>query len=102
MDWQPIDWLGLIGGVVLLFAFWRVNSGVWKVTSAWYELDSFVASAILLYYTWQKHAYVNIVLNLVWAYVALRGLTSVAERRAMRNPDFRRGYRKARASKSKR
>ena len=96
MQWEPIDWIGLVGGILLLLGYIRVNTGLWKTTSLWYELDNFVASAILLYYTWQKHAYVNILLNLIWLYVAWRGLSSYAERRMMHNPSFRRGYRKGR------
>lgn len=94
MQWEAIDYAGLLGGVVLLFAFWRTSTGTWKTTSAWYEFDNFIAAILLIFYTWQKHAYVNILLNIVWGIVAFRGLSSYAERRIRKSPDFRRGYRK--------
>lgn len=97
MQWEAIDILGLVGGVLLLFGFWRIQSGHWKVTSPWYELDNIIASILLLVYGWQKHAYVTALLNIVWCYVALKGLSSLAERRMMHNKNFRKGYRKGRA-----
>lgn len=98
MQWEPIDFVGLAGGVLLLFGFWRIQTGHWKAKSAWYEIDNIVASMLLLAYGWNKQAYVTSLLNIVWAYVALRGLSSFAERRMMHNKNFRAGYRKARAS----
>lgn len=94
MTWEPIDYLGLVGGLILLFAFWRTNSGLWKTTSPWYEFDNVIAALILVVYAWHKHAYVNIALNIVWGIVAFRGLSSFAERRALRNKNFRKGFQK--------
>ena len=96
MHWTAIDYIGVVGGLLTLFAFWRTNTGMWKVTSAWYELDNFIGSFILVVYTWEKHAYVNIVINLIWGIVAFRGLSSFTERRLMRNPDYKRGFQKGR------
>jgi hypothetical protein len=101
MDWQPLDYIGLLGGLLLLFAFWRTTSGVWKVTSPWYELDNFLAAGLLMYYSWQKHAYVNIFLNVIWGLVAVKGLSSYAERRLVRSQNYRRGYRKGRRTRQK-
>ena len=94
--WQIIDYVGLIGGIIVLFAFWRIATGRWKPRSALYELDNLVGSGLLIIYAQQKHAYASIVLNVVWAIVAFRGLSSFAERRMMANPNFRGGYRKGR------
>ncbi|MBP9853154.1 MAG: hypothetical protein QG629_445 [Patescibacteria group bacterium] len=94
MAWQPIDYIGLLGGLILLFAFWRVTSGVWKATSVWYELDNVAAAILLIVYAYEKKAYVNILLNLVWTIVAMRGLSSYAERRLRRDPSYRRGFRR--------
>jgi hypothetical protein len=101
MQWEPIDYLGLVGGVLLLFAFWRVNNNKWKVSSPLYELDNVIASLILFFYTWQKHAYVSVVLNIVWAVVAFRGLSSYAQRRAMTNRSFARGFRRGKKRRAK-
>jgi hypothetical protein len=98
MQWQVIDFIGVFGGILSLFAFWRINTRKWKVTSIWYELDNFIGSFILVIYTWEKHAYVNIVLNIIWGIVAFSGLRSFAERRLLRNPDYKRGFRHGRNS----
>lgn len=94
MQWGLIDCVGLLGGMILLFAFWRTSTGKWKASSVWYEFDNFFAAVLLIFYAWQKHAYVNILLNVVWGIVAFRGLSSYAERRMLRNKNFKRGYQK--------
>lgn len=81
MTWQFVDWIGLSGGVLLLIGFWRTSIGKWKTTSFWYELDNLAGCGLLLIYAYQKHAYVNIILNIVWGIVAFRGLASYEERR---------------------
>ena len=79
-----IDWLGALGGVALLFAFWRTSIGKWTGKSLWYELDNLVAAACLVTYSLNKGAYVSVVVNAVWGVVAFRGVSSWAERRMQR------------------
>lgn len=90
MEWAPIDWIGLLGGILLLVGFWRTSIGQWKTSSFWYELDNLTGCALLLIYAWHKHAYVNIILNVIWGVVAFRGLTSYAERRKYKRKPKRR------------
>lgn len=82
MHWGFIDWLGLLGGVVLLFAFWRTSIGKWTGKSLWYELDNLIAAVLLSFYAYSKGAVISVFLNMVWGVVAIRGVTSYAERRA--------------------
>lgn len=84
MQWGVIDWLGLVGGIVLLFAFWRTSIGKWTGKSLWYELDNFIAAVLLSIYAYGKGATISVCLNLIWAVVAFRGVTSFAERRNRR------------------
>jgi len=79
-----IDWVGYIGGAVLLFAFWRTSIGKWTGTSLWYELDNLIAGIMLIIYAFNKGAYASVIINLVWAIVAFRGVTSYTERRLRR------------------
>ena len=79
-----IDWVGVLGGITMLFAFWRTSIGKWTGKSLWYELDNFVAAALMMIYAFSKGAYVNIVLNAIWGTVAVVGVTSYAERRIRR------------------
>ena len=76
-----IDWLGYIGGAVLLFAFWRTSIGRWTGKSLWYEVDNLIAGVLLTIYSFNKGAFASVVVNIVWATVAFRGVTSYAERR---------------------
>jgi hypothetical protein len=79
MGW--IDLLGIVGGLLFLFAFYRTSIGRWTGKSLWYELDNLAGAILMSIYALSKGAYVNIALNVVWAIVAFRGLTSIAERR---------------------
>jgi lipid-A-disaccharide synthase-like uncharacterized protein len=73
--------LGIIGGLLILFGFYRTSIGQWTGKSFWFELDNFVGSILLVIYTVHKAAYVNIVMNAIWGIVALRGLTSISQRK---------------------
>jgi hypothetical protein len=84
MHWHFIDWVGFIGGILFLFAFWRTSIGKWTGRSLWYELDNLLGAILMSIYAYKKGAYVNIGLNLVWGVVAIRGVTSYAERRMHR------------------
>ena len=81
MHWGIIDWMGLAGGIVLLFAFWRTSIGKWTGKSLWYELDNLIAAVLLSVYAYNKGAVISVFLNFVWGIVAVRGVTSYAERR---------------------
>ena len=84
MKFGLIDWIGVAGGVTLLFAFWRTSIGKWTGKSIWYELDNLIAAVCLIVYSVNKGAYVSVVVNSVWAIVAVRGVSSWADRRTQR------------------
>lgn len=90
MHWGLIDWVGLLGGLVLLFAFWRTSIGKWTGKSLWYELDNLMAAILLSVYAYSKGAIISVFLNLVWGVVAIRGVTSYAERRTLQRRRARR------------
>ena len=66
--------LGIIGACMLLFGFYRVNSGRWGNKSFWYELDNVIGASLIIIYQIRYHAYVTVVVNAIWAIVALFGL----------------------------
>lgn len=66
--------LGVIGAVMLLFGFYRVNSGKWSNKSFWYELDNVIGASLIIIYQIRYHAFVTVVVNAIWALVALWGL----------------------------
>ena len=84
MKFGFIDWIGLIGGLCFLSAFWRTSIGKWTGKSLWYELDNLAGAALMSIYAYEKTAYISVALNVVWAIVAFRGVTSWAERRVQR------------------
>ena len=79
-----MDWVGIAGGGLFLLAFWRTSIGKWTGKSLWYELDNFGGAVLMSIYAYSKGAYISIALNLVWAVVAFRGVTSWTERRLHR------------------
>ena len=79
MDWYLL--LGVIGASLILLGFVRVNSGRWGNKSLWYELDNLVGAACIGIYNFHHQAYATLVLNIVWVFVAIRGLESLAARR---------------------
>lgn len=67
--------LAVIGSVLLLFGFYRVNIGRWTNKSFWYELDNVIGAALIIVYQIYYHAFVSVVVNLIWAGVAVVGLS---------------------------
>ncbi len=67
--------LGVIGALMLLFGFFRVNSGKWSNKSFAYELDNVVGAILIIIYQIRYHAFVTVVVNAIWAIIALIGLS---------------------------
>ncbi len=72
--------IGLVGAGLILFGFYRISIGKWKNKSFWYELDNLVGALLVLIYQVHLHAYISVGLNIIWAIIAFKGLTSFAER----------------------
>ena len=60
-----IEIVGIIGGGLFLVAFFEVASGKWNGKSFWYEAFNLIGALLLFYYAIEKHAYTNIVLNII-------------------------------------
>lgn len=75
-----IDLVGALGASLVLFGFYRTSIGRWKNKSFWYELDNFAGALLLVFYQVHTQAYISVVVNIIWAIVAFRGLTPFAER----------------------
>jgi hypothetical protein len=80
--------IGILGALLVLFGFYRTSLGKWTGKSLWYELDNFAGATLLVIYQFRVGAYVSVVVNIIWAIVALIGVTSIAQRR---NWKIRRG-----------
>jgi lipid-A-disaccharide synthase-like uncharacterized protein len=75
------DILGWTGAGLVLFGFYRSSSGKWNGKSFWYELDNFLGASFLIVYAVHRKSYVSVVLNVVWATAAFKGLESISARR---------------------
>jgi hypothetical protein len=78
---QFYDVLGWSGAALVLFGFYRSSSGKWSGKSFWYELDNFIGASFLIAYAVHRKSYVSVVLNVVWATAAFKGLESISARR---------------------
>ncbi|MDB5186040.1 MAG: hypothetical protein JWL85_563 [Candidatus Saccharibacteria bacterium] len=72
--------IGTVGACLILLGFYRTSIGKWKYKSFWYELDNTVGAVLLIIYQFHLQAYISVVVNVIWAVVAFRGLLSFAER----------------------
>jgi hypothetical protein len=75
------DLFGIVGGVLILFGFYRVSTNKWTGKSFWFEIDNMAGALLLFVYQAHHHAYVTAILNVIWVVVALRGITSYRQRR---------------------
>lgn len=82
---SAVDLIGLIGAVLVLLGFYRISIGRWTNKSMWYELDNLVGATCLVIYQLEHMAYISVVVNITWAIIAFRGLSSIAQRRAVKS-----------------
>ncbi len=73
--------IGIIGALLVLFGFYRTTIGKWTGKSKLYELDNLIGASMIAVYQFHYKVYITVVLNVIWAIVALRGLTSYSQRR---------------------
>lgn len=72
--------VGIIGAFLILIGFYRTSIGKWKNKSFIYEMDNLVGALFLIIYQLHYHAYISVTVNIIWAIIAFRGLTSFAQR----------------------
>jgi hypothetical protein len=77
--------IGLIGALFYLLAFLEVARGKWDGKSFWFEINNLIGSLFLGVYAIQKHAYMSIALNAVWAVVALYAIHHIVVRHHRRS-----------------
>ena len=75
--------IGIVGAFLILTGFYRTSIGKWTNKSFWYELDNLIGALLLLIYQVHLHAYVSMIINIVWAIVAFRGISSYAQRKEL-------------------
>jgi len=73
--------IGIIGALLILLGFYRISIGKWTGKSLWYELDNLFGAIFILIYQLHYRVYISVVLNIIWAIVAFRGVVSYRERR---------------------
>jgi hypothetical protein len=66
-----LEILGWIGGIVLIIAYCLNSYGLLLSASVTYQGLNLFGSLTLAYYTYQKKAYPNVMLNVIWALIAM-------------------------------
>lgn len=79
-----IEMVGILGATCYLLAFGEVTVGKWNGKSFWYETSNLMGAILLGFYSYHKLAYTNLVLDIVWASVALYGIRHIVIRHAHR------------------
>ena len=73
------DILGAFGAMLLLLAYFMATTKRWHTLQ--YQLSNLGAAVALIIYSFHKTAYVHVVINIVWASVAIIGLVFISEHR---------------------
>ncbi len=81
---STVEAIGIVGGIFYLIAFVEVSTGQWNGRSYRYEIFNLIGGILLLYYSMAKHAYTNIVLNIIWIVVALYVIRTIVRRHKKR------------------
>jgi multisubunit Na+/H+ antiporter MnhF subunit len=78
---QYSDIVGIVGASLLLVAYFMATTKRWQTHTLQYQLSNLVAAILLIYYSFTKTAYVHVVINIVWASVAVVGLVLIEKHR---------------------
>lgn len=76
--------IGLAGMVLIMISLWRTSSGRWHHSYVWYELDTIIGASLIIIYQIHVKAYVTLPINVFLVFICFRGLSSFAERYAVR------------------
>jgi hypothetical protein len=83
-----LEIIGLLGALCFLAGFVQVSLGKWNGKSFWFEFLNVFGALLLGYYSFHKHAYTNIMLNVVWGGVALFGIFHITKRHKHRKAEY--------------
>ena len=72
--------IGVIGALLILVCFVANELNKLNKHSIWYDTGNIVGSILLLVYAYLLHSWPFLVLNIVWALVALRDLLQTLEK----------------------
>ncbi len=76
-NFNVLEALGWVGALLLVGAY-ALNSNGWMASDGLtYQLLNLAGSLVLMYYTYQKKAYPNTILNLVWAFIGLIAIAKI-------------------------
>ena len=81
IDFQLNDYIGVLGATLLLLSYFMVTTKRWLTHTLKYQLSNLAAAALLIIYSFNKTAYVHVVINLVWGVVAITGIVLIGRHR---------------------
>lgn len=81
---MTLEIIGLIGALAFLVGFIEVSIGKWDGQSRRFETLNLIGAIFLGYYALQKHAYMNAILSVIWAIVAVYTIFHVVKRHKVR------------------
>lgn len=74
-----IDALGWVGGLMVVVAYFLVSSGKVKHSSVFFQMLNLTGSVFLIINTHAKGAYPSMVVNIIWAGIAIFGFYHIWE-----------------------
>ncbi len=79
-----IELIGILGAIFILIGFYEVSAGKWDGKSYQFEIVNLLGGIFLAIYAVNKHAYANILLNTIFAAIALYAIIHSMQRYAHR------------------
>ena len=85
IDWSnSYNFWGAVGVFLVLVGIVRTSYGSWRHNSLWYELDTVIGASLIIRYQLHIKAYITLPINVALVFISFRGLSSFAERYALR------------------
>jgi hypothetical protein len=76
------DWVGIIGVILILIAYWYLSIGRWISDSFKYQFLNFIGAWLILFsliYHWNL---ASVVIEIAWVFISIVGMRRACQRKA--------------------
>lgn len=77
------DFSGWAGAILVLYAYFVVSTGKASGNSLKFQSANIIGAVLLLIYTYDHSAYASMVVNLIWVFIGIVSLNTIAKAKAL-------------------
>ncbi len=76
------DWIGIIGVILILIAYWYLSIGQWIADSFKYQFLNFLGAWLILFSLFYHWNLASVVIEIAWVLISIVGMRRACKRNA--------------------